>query len=57
MPGSLRDAVAALEQSRVAREAFGERVVEHYVHTARLELEAFDRVVTNWELERNFERI
>jgi glutamine synthetase len=57
VPGSLREAVAALAQSRVAREAFGERVFEHYLHTARLELEAQDRVVTSWELERNFERI
>ncbi len=57
VPGSLREAVAALEQSRAAREAFGDRVHEHYLHTARLELAAQDRVVTHWELARNFERI
>ena len=57
VPGALRDAIAALEQSAVAREAFGAAVVEHYLHTARLELEAYDKVVTTWELERNFERI
>jgi glutamine synthetase len=57
VPGSLREAIAELEKSRVAREVFGERVYEHYLHTARLELEAQDRVVTSWELERNFERI
>ena len=57
VPGSLREAVAALEQSSFAREAFGEAVFEHYLHTARLELEAQDKVVTSWELERNFERI
>jgi len=57
VPGSLRDAVAALERSSFAREAFGEAVFEHYLHTARLELEAQDKVVTSWELERNFERI
>src|SRR6266581_2611722 len=57
VPGSLREAVAALEKSKVAREAFGEEVYEHYLHTARLELEALDKVVTSWELERNFERI
>ena len=57
VPGSLREAVAALEKGKVAREAFGEEVYEHYLHTARLELEAFDKVVTSWELERNFERI
>ena len=57
VPHSLREAVAALEASTVAREVFGPEVYEHYLHTARLELEASDKVVTTWELERNFERI
>jgi glutamine synthetase len=57
VPKTLREAIAALEQSKVAPEAFGTKVVEHYLHTARLEQEAFDRVVTDWELLRNFERI
>src|SRR5262249_27833082 len=46
VPGSLREALAALERSGVARAALGDAVFEHYVHTARLELEAHDRVVT-----------
>jgi len=41
----------------VARQAFGDDVVEHYLHSARLEQKAFDGVVTDWELRRNFERI
>jgi glutamine synthetase len=57
VPASLREAIAALEQSSFAREAFGDAVYEHCLHTARLELEAQDKVVTSWELERNFERI
>lgn len=57
VPKTLREAIAALEPSAVAREAFGEPIVEHYLHTARLEQEAFDRAVTDWELLRNFERI
>ena len=57
VPKTLREAIAALEQSKVGLEAFGEPVVEHYLHTARLEQDAFDRVVTDWELLRNFERI
>jgi glutamine synthetase len=57
VPGSMREAVAALEGSVFAREFLGEQVYEHYLHTARLELEAYDQVVTHWELERNFERI
>ena len=57
MPKTLREATAALDRSKLARTAFGERVVEHYLHTARLEQQAFDQAVTDWELMRNFERI
>jgi glutamine synthetase len=57
VPKTLREAIAELERSGVAREAFGDDVVEHYLHTARLEQQAFDRAVTCWELQRNFERI
>ena len=57
VPKTLREAVAELERSKVARAAFGDRVVEHYLHTARLEQHAFDQAVTDWELMRNFERI
>jgi len=57
VPKTLREAIAELERSKVARTAFGERVVDHYLHTARLEQQAFDQVVTDWELARNFERI
>jgi glutamine synthetase len=57
VPKTLREAIAELERSRAARAAFGERVVEHYLHTARLEQQAFDQTVTDWELMRNFERI
>jgi glutamine synthetase len=57
VPKTLREAIDELERSRVAREAFGPEVIEHYLHTARLEQQAFDQVVTCWELGRNFERI
>jgi glutamine synthetase len=57
IPRTLREAIAEFEKSKVAREAFGDTVVEHYVHAARLEQEAYDRAVTCWELMRNFERI
>ena len=57
VPKTLREAIAELERSKVARVAFGERVVEHYLHTARLEQQAFDQAVTDWELMRYFERI
>ena len=51
------EAIHALEKSDVARQTFGDDVVEHYLHSARLEQKAFDGVVTDWELRRNFERI
>ena len=40
MPKTLREAIAELERSKVARAAFGDRVVDHYLHTARLEQQA-----------------
>jgi glutamine synthetase len=44
-------------QSRLARTAFGDAVVDFYVHNARLELDAFNNAVTDWEKARYFERI
>ena len=38
------------------RSAFGDGVVDHYLHAARYEQEQFDRAVTDWELRRGFER-
>jgi glutamine synthetase len=57
VPKTLRDAIGELERSKVARAAFGDRVVDHYLHSARLEQQAFDQAVTDWELNRYFERI
>jgi glutamine synthetase len=57
VPKTLREAIGELERSKVARAALGDRVVDHYLHTARLEQQAFDQTVTDWELIRNFERI
>jgi glutamine synthetase len=57
VPKTLREAIVALEQSKLAGAAFGDRVVAHYLHAARLEQHAFDQAVTDWELMRNFERI
>jgi glutamine synthetase len=57
VPKTLREAIAELERSKTARGAFGDHVVEHYLHAARLEQQTFDQAVTDWELVRNFERI
>jgi len=57
LPQSLRQAADLLETSKLARRAFGDKVVDFYVHTARLEVHAFDNAVTDWERFRYFERI
>ena len=43
--------------SDVAREAFGHEVVDHYLNRARVEIEAFEAAVTDWERFRGFERL
>jgi glutamine synthetase len=55
-PHSLREAIAALEEGTMARAAFGDEVVDHYLNYARTEQELFDRAVTCYERERFFER-
>jgi glutamine synthetase len=55
-PSSLREAVACLESGSVARAAFGDDVVDHYLNYARYEQASFDRVVTDWERTRLYER-
>ncbi len=57
LPKTLRDAADLLDGSDLARRALSDAVVDFYVHTARLEIEAFDNVVTDWERQRYFERI
>ena len=57
LPKSLRDAADLLEASALARRALGDHVLDFYVHTARLEVQAFNDAVTDWERVRYFERI
>ncbi|MHB1969751.1 MAG: type I glutamate--ammonia ligase, partial [Acidimicrobiales bacterium] len=57
VPTSLHEAVDLLEASVVARAAFGDEVVEHYVNAGRVEVAAFDSAVTDWERYRGFERL
>ncbi|MEJ2715138.1 MAG: glutamine synthetase family protein [Acidihalobacter sp.] len=57
VPGTLREARELFLASDAARAAFGDGVVEHYANMARVEIEAFDAVVTDWERVRNFERL
>jgi glutamine synthetase len=57
IPTTLREAMERFRNSAVVRKAFGDAVVEHYVHMARVELAAFEAAVTDWERFRGFERL
>ncbi len=57
VPTSLIEASRLFEKSQTARNAFGDEVVDHYLHLARMEQRAFDASVTDWELRRYFDRI
>ncbi|WP_022879146.1 glutamine synthetase family protein, partial [Microbacterium sp. B19] len=46
LPTTLREAAKLFSESTVARAAFGDDVVEHYLNQARIEVEAFDAAVT-----------
>jgi glutamine synthetase len=55
-PHALRDAIGELERGKMAKAALGADVVEHYLNYARTEQAQFDKVVTDWERQRLFER-
>jgi glutamine synthetase len=57
LPTTLAEAAQLFSSSRVAREAFGDDVVEHYLNNARVELAAYNSAVTDWERVRGFERL
>jgi glutamine synthetase len=57
VPRTLRDARAAFAGSALARSAFGDEVVAHYLNAADVELVAYDAAVTDWERFRGFERL
>ncbi|MGW7450817.1 glutamine synthetase family protein [Streptomyces sp. NPDC054787] len=57
VPATLREAAELWENSEIAKAAFGPDVVAHYRNMARVELDAYDSAVTDWELRRSFERL
>nr|WP_240940184.1 glutamine synthetase family protein [Planosporangium flavigriseum] len=57
VPTTLAEARALFAASGVAKAAFGEEVVAHYVNCADVELTAFNAAVTDWERVRGFERL
>jgi len=56
IPKTLREATELMAKSKMLRAAFGDNVIDHYVHTAEWEQFEYDRRVTDWELKRGFER-
>ena len=57
LPSTLRDARDLFAGSAMARRAFGEEMVAHYLNAAAVELTAFEAAVTDWERVRGFERL
>lgn len=57
VPNNLADARALFLDSQIARDAFGDDVVDHYAHNAQIELDAYNATVTDWERVRGFERL
>ncbi len=57
VPTSLMEARDLLAGSAIARGAFGDDVVDHYVNAADVEIAAFNSAVTDWERVRGFERL
>ncbi len=56
VPSSMQEALALWEKSSWIKETFGAEVQAHYANMARVELAAYGKAVTDWELFRNFER-
>ena len=56
VPKTLREASELMGKSKMLRAAFGDEVIDHYVHTAEWEQFEYDRRITDWELKRGFER-
>jgi glutamine synthetase len=57
VPHTLYAARDLFADSQLAREAFGQEVVDHYLNHARVELDAYEAAVTDWEKYRGFERL
>jgi glutamine synthetase len=57
VPMTLKEAIGKLDESQVAQKLFGNDVVKHYLHAAKVEQSHSDRNVTDLELKRGFERL
>lgn len=56
IPTTLRAALKALDSSQMMRQAFGDEVIDHYLHCGQWEQTEYDRRITDWEVARGFER-
>ena len=57
VPRNIYDARDAFAASEMVAEAFGAEVVDHYLNRARVEIDAFESAVTDWERYRGFESV
>ena len=57
VPHTMYAARDLFADSQVARDAFGQEVVDHYLNRAKVELDAYEAAVTDWEKFRGFERL
>ncbi len=56
IPSSMPEALALWENSAWIKEVFGAEVQAHYANMAKIEISAYGKAITDWELFRNFER-
>ncbi len=56
VPASMPEALELWETSEWVKQTFGAQVQAHYANMARVEIAAYGKAVTDWELFRNFER-
>jgi glutamine synthetase len=52
LPGSLEEALDALEKDTVIRAVFSAHILDHYLDSKRTEIDEYRQVVHSWELER-----
>ena len=57
LPRTLDEATERFQRSRIARELFGDKFVDHFANTRRWEWRESQKAVTDWELKRYFEII
>jgi glutamine synthetase len=56
IPKQFAKAITLAQNSTMLREALGAEVMEHCLQAARWELSEYERAITDWEIQRGFER-